>query len=265
MATTFPESATYCGWTKSCTTLKPRGTILAWYLQGNRLNQGFLRGAISGFRNHPQYHPLAGILVAVHDQRGAANSRQLTESVEGLRQLLEHLGVALEDHGPQHLHRGQLLDGHQPRVHDQPTKEHTVKVTCMYVCMHVCMYVRAYLRTYVYMYIKRAKEASQRLQRLNPSTLLTYIVVVQTPWKKEINNVCKKAISQNQVFPYKAMSLLGQPQLFSGSRVDKHRWTTRKQLRADHACTVPTLIRLGTNMKQHLLDKPHAHPKEELS
>ena len=31
-----------CGWTKFCTTLKPRGTVVCWYLQGNRIrSQGF--------------------------------------------------------------------------------------------------------------------------------------------------------------------------------------------------------------------------------
>ena len=38
----------YCGWTKSCTTLKPWEDIVRWYLQGNHSFQGFLSGA--GFR-----------------------------------------------------------------------------------------------------------------------------------------------------------------------------------------------------------------------
>ena len=39
----------YCGWTKSCTTLKPCETIVRWYLQG------FLDGA-EWISSHPQYH-----------------------------------------------------------------------------------------------------------------------------------------------------------------------------------------------------------------
>ena len=33
----------YCGWTKSCTTLKPWEAIAFWYLRGNRIIPGFLR------------------------------------------------------------------------------------------------------------------------------------------------------------------------------------------------------------------------------
>ena len=51
----FPQlvaKPSYCGWTKSCTTLKP------WFLgisRGIIRNQGFLGGARSGFRNHSMY------------------------------------------------------------------------------------------------------------------------------------------------------------------------------------------------------------------
>ena len=36
-----PKAHPYCGWTKSCTTLKPWETIVCWYLQGNRIILGF--------------------------------------------------------------------------------------------------------------------------------------------------------------------------------------------------------------------------------
>ena len=45
--------ADYCGWTKSCTTLKPWETILYWYLQADRIIPGFLRWCEMHFV-HPQ-------------------------------------------------------------------------------------------------------------------------------------------------------------------------------------------------------------------
>ena len=44
-ATFCGTSQPFCGWTKSCTTLKPWETTVCWYLQGIRPFQGFLGGA----------------------------------------------------------------------------------------------------------------------------------------------------------------------------------------------------------------------------
>ena len=38
-------SASYCGWTKSCTTLNPWEAIICWYLRGESSFRGFLGGA----------------------------------------------------------------------------------------------------------------------------------------------------------------------------------------------------------------------------
>ena len=35
----YPDNLQYCGWTKSCTTLKPREAIVCWYLQANHYSR----------------------------------------------------------------------------------------------------------------------------------------------------------------------------------------------------------------------------------